>query len=283
MFKGARTSRSFRLLIAVMVWLGSMVLLYSPAAQWVEQRAQSRANEALAGTVQQIGPEGRSRMLDEAREYNRTLASGLPVDDFDYGSLMNPGGSGILARLRIPSIDLDQPVRHTLDEDVLARALGHAEGSSLPVGGESTNALIGGHRGLATAVGFTRLNEVEVGDEFFIEVGGEVLTYRIRSYEVLPPGEAEVQPIVPGEDLVTLITCTPLGLNTDRIVAVGERVQTPEAEVAGVAPQIPRFPWWLVAAGGVTTAAIALVAWPTRTRQHDPQPQEPSPAQAVSA
>lgn len=265
----ATLSRAMRLVIAVLVWSGAMVMLYAPMAMWLEQAEQSRANEALAGTMQATGPEERTEMIDRAREYNEALVDGIGLDSYDYDDTLAVGGTDIMARLRIPSIDLDQPIRHGMSEEVLGQALGHLEGSSLPVGGPSTNVVIGGHRGLPTAVGFTYLNEMEVGDEVFVEVAGEALTYRAISYEVLPPGDAEHQPIETGRDLLTLITCTPLGMNTDRIVVVAERVETPTGVVAGIASELPRFPWWAVIGGAVTLAAIVFVAWPTRPASAD--------------
>ncbi|WP_454085353.1 class C sortase [Georgenia sp. Marseille-Q6866] len=257
-------SRPTRLVIALMVWGGAMVMLYAPMATWFMQLEQDRANDELAGTMRTLVPAERTRVLERAREYNDALLYGVGLEEHGYRSILTVGDTDVMARLRIPSIALDQPIRHGMSEEVLSRALGHVEGTSLPVGGPSTNAVIGGHRGLATATAFTHLNDVTVGDEVIVEVAGEVLTYEAVSYEVLPPGDAEHQPVQQGRDLLTLITCTPLGMNTERIVVVAERVGTAPGAVAGEPSQALGFPWWAVAAGGVTVGGIAFVARPTR-------------------
>lgn len=256
-------SRPTRFAVALMVWAGAMVMLYSPMATWFMQREQDRATEELAGTMRTITSDERAQLLERAREYNDALLYGVGPEEYDYASLLTVGQTDVMARLRIPSISLDQPIRPGMSEEVLSRALGHVEGTSLPVGGPSTNAVIGGHRGLATAIAFTHLDDVAVGDEVIVEVAGEVLTYEAVSYEVLPPGMAEHQPVQPGRDLLTLITCTPLGLNTDRIVVVAERVPTPAAAVAGERSDALGFPWWAVVGGAVTVAAVVAVALPT--------------------
>lgn len=168
-----------------------------------------------------------------------------------------------LARLRIPSINLDQSVHHTMNESVLQKGLGHMEGTSLPIGGTSTNAVIGGHRGLATAVGLTYLNKVAVGDDIYIQALGQNLHYQVISTEVLSPGDANMQPVIQGRDLVTLVTCTPLGLNTDRIVVVAERV-LPDLDDTALpsASDVPGFPWWAVIFGSVLVLSTSYVLYP---------------------
>lgn len=257
-------SRPTRLVIALMVWGGAMVMLYAPMATWFMQLEQDRANDELAGTMRSLVPAERTRMLERAREYNEALLYGVGMEEYDDGSLLTVGETDVMARLRIPSIALDQPIRHGMSEEVLSRALGHVEGTSLPVGGPSTNAVIGGHRGLATATAFTHLDDVAVGNEVIVEVAGEVLTYEAVSYAVLPPEDAEHQPVQQGRDLLTLITCTPLGVNTERIVVVAERVETASGAVAGEPSRALGFPWWAVAAGVVTVGAVVSVARRTR-------------------
>lgn len=254
-----------RILPALLGLAGLAILLYGPAAQWFEQKNQADATAALDGTVERIGQDAREVLRAEASRYNEALLTGVGLDDFTYTELLNPGGVGLMARLRIPSIDLDQPVRHGMSEEVLRQGLGHLEHTSLPVGGTSTHAVIGGHRGLAEATGFTYLPDIQIGDEVYLEVLGEVLTYRVVSTQVLDPGTAEVQPIEPGVDILTLVTCTPLGLNTDRFVARAERVEGAVGDqAAGIRSELPRFPWWVLGAAGGLAACSAYVAWPTR-------------------
>ena len=150
--------------------------------------------------------------------------------------------------------------------------MGHLEGTSLPVGGVGTRAVITGHRGLANATMFTNLDKVGEGDTFTIEVFGEVLTYRVAQTKVVEPEQTEELRADPDRDLVTLVTCTPLGINTHRILVTGERIPTPDQDTApGERPDVPRFPWWAVALGiGVVLDAIYVwrAGYPPKARKH---------------
>jgi len=159
--------------------------------------------------------------------------------------------------------DIDLPIYHGTDDETLLRGLGHLEGTSLPVGGQGQRTVVTGHRGLAEARMFTDLDKVQVGDTFTFEVFGEVLTYRVFDKKVVNPEETEALRSEPGRDLATLVTCTPLGINTHRILVTGERVYpTPQRDIdaAGAAPDIPGFPWWALGLlGGVSL--IGLYIW----------------------
>lgn len=175
-----------------------------------------------------------------------------------------------MARIRIPAIDVDLPIFHGTSDSVLEHGVGHLEGTALPVGGPSTHSVLTGHRGLASAELFTNLDRVDIGDTFTIEVFGEVLTYRVRETLVVEPEDTQSLLVQPGEDLLTLVTCTPLGINTHRILVMGERViPTPQTDLdaAGDSPDIPGFPWWSIAAGGAILVAgsyVWLAGRPTR-------------------
>ena len=168
-----------------------------------------------------------------------------------------------MARLKVPAADIDLPIYHGTDDETLLRGLGHLEGTSLPVGGQGQRTVVTGHRGLAEARMFTDLDKVQVGDTFTFEVFGEVLTYRVFDKKVVNPEETEALRSEPGRDLATLVTCTPLGINTHRILVTGERVYpTPQRDIdaAGAAPDIPGFPWWALGLlGGVSL--IGLYIW----------------------
>lgn len=161
-------------------------------------------------------------------------------------------------------IDLDLPVYHGTEDATLLKGLGHLRGTSLPVGGKGTRSVITGHRGLASAEMFTRLDEVGKGDTFTIEVFDEILTYKVVDKIVVNPDETKKIAAVPGKDLMTLITCTPLGINTQRILVTGERVvPTPAADKAlrGKKPDVPRFPWWIVACFGSLCIVGGYIWW----------------------
>lgn len=259
-------------LVATLLVASTVTLAYPFASQWFEQRLQAETNAELARASQEAGPALRAEIRERAEAYNTALASGIPDPELPYAEqlrLSGPSATGadVIARLRVPAIGVDQSVRHTLDEPVLLAGLGHAEGSSLPVGGPTTHAVIGGHRGLAQAIGFTRLPEVRVGDLITVDVLGETLAYRVFQTAQLEPLEAAVHPIEPGRDLLTLITCTPLGVNSHRFVVTAERIELADVD-AGETSGMPGFPWWAVVSGG----ALALIGTGTvlalRRRRH---------------
>ena len=239
--------KTLNLIAGIILIIGVGILLYPSTAQWFDQKRNQDALAKLQETVEQAGSTERLTILETAKNYNEDIYLNRHQEKYDYESLLKWGNSDVMGRLLIPSIDLDQSIRHGVEETVLKQGLGHVEGTSLPIPGPNTNTVIGGHRGLATAVGFTYLDRVEVGDYFYIETAGEIYPYKIISYEIIDPGQAEVQPIIPGKSYITLITCTPIGLNTDRIVVIGEYF--PEVDTkpqAGEPSSLPRTPWWAV-------------------------------------
>ncbi|MDD7963145.1 class C sortase [Microbacterium thalli] len=269
------------LLIATGAVVAAGLLLYPSAAAWFSQYEQSQQIDGYSDQVRDLGAETIEQKLDAAREYNQRLAPAgaeigaherLPIasapDQGDaYASQLRGADGGLMARLRIPDIDVDLPIFHGTSEAVLHAGVGHLEGTALPVGGPSTHSVLTAHRGLASAELFTHLDRVAVGDTFTVEVFGEVLSYRVIETHVVEPDQT--QALVPrvGQDLMTLVTCTPLGVNSHRILVTGERIiPTPQADLdaQGERPDIPRFPWWAVIAGGALVLAIGYVWWTGR-------------------
>ncbi|GAB2477544.1 class C sortase [Xylanimonas ulmi] len=260
------------LTVALLLQAGLTLLLYPSAASWVAQYNQSNIVFDQAKINAGQAKATIDARIDAAHEYNgllqsgalyaggSSLAEGVGVSgaDLNYWELLKSPPTNSLARLRIASIDVDLPVYHGTSDDVLVKGLGHLQGTSLPVCGEGTRAVLTGHRGLASATLFTNLDKVEPGDRFTIEVVGRVLTYEVVEIKVIDPDETEeIRPVI-GRDLVTLVTCTPLGINTQRILVTGERVlPTPPADVAsaGARPEIPGFPWWVIGYGAGTGLA----------------------------
>lgn len=168
-----------------------------------------------------------------------------------------------MGRVKIPKINVDLPIYHGTDDDTLDRGAGHLEGSHLPIGGIDTHSVITAHRGLANATMFNDLDKIDSGDRFTLEVFGEVLTYQVIETRVVEPDETDTLRVRPGADVVTLITCTPLGINSHRILVTAERVTpTPaqDLEDAGKDSEVPGFPWWAVLAGAVLIA-VGLYLW----------------------
>lgn len=265
------------LAIAALALAGAMVFLYPATAAWLSQYDQSRVISELGTNGVRHLPQEQAEALIAARQYNDELVSsaelvanerkpfaeGGAAADPRYESLLNGDANGAMGRLRIPAIAVDLPIYHGTDDETLARGVGHLRGTSLPVGGPSTHSVLTAHRGLAEATLFDRLDELGIDDTFRIEVFGEVLTYRVIETKVVEP--SDTASLVPryGQDLVTLVTCTPLGINSHRILVTGERViPTPVADVqqAGAAPDIPGLPWWAIGLGG-TVVVLTYYVW----------------------
>lgn len=259
-------------LIAVLALAGTGVLLYPAAAAWVTSYNQSQIVERISSLLDDADPDS-AIQLAQASEYNAALTSGVELQanvnvptgsgslnstELDYNKILSATDDGLMARLKIKGIGVDLPIYHGTTDDVLLRGAGHLEGSHFPVGGESTHSVITAHRGLANATMFTNLDKVKVGDTFTAEVFGEVLTYRVRTTKVVQPEDTDSLRAEPGSDLMTLITCTPLGINSHRILVTGERISpTPIADIqaAGTESEVPGPPWWILAMLGATVFA----------------------------
>lgn len=291
-------------LIALVAVIGVGLLLFPTVVSWFSQYEQSQRIVDLTDDVEDLGSATLQEELDRARAYNADIIGGgvniaanerlplaeQPEQEGDYENILRADGAGLMGRLKIPAINVDLPVSHGTSGEVLEHGVGHLEGTALPVGGESTHSVLTAHRGLATSELFTHLDQVQVDDTFTIEVFGEVLTYRVVDTRIVEPTDAESLLPVEGADLLTLVTCTPLGVNSHRILVTGERViPTPQGDLdgAGQRPEIPTFPWWAVIAAGVLLAA-ALYVWISgrpprkRTRIPDTDPRSPVGVAAVS-
>lgn len=182
--------------------------------------------------VQGMSPEEKARLLAQARDYNARLLAhptGLepPPEHMAEYMQMLPGEDGVMGHISIPNIDVELMVYHTVEEPVLQVGAGHLPGTSLPVGGPGTHCCLSGHTGLTTASLFTNLDQLVVGDYFYLTVLDDVLTYQIHDISVVEPWEVASLTIEPDRDLCTLITCTPYGINSHRLLVSGHRVPTP--------------------------------------------------------
>lgn len=208
------------------------IVLYPFFANIHNNRRQEQLIAEYDENISEIDDGELEEAFEEACEYNRNLvtASGNAMyEELDsreiYESLLNIGKDGIMGYITIPKIDVRLPVYHYSDEEVLENGVGHIETSSLPVGGESTHCILTGHRGLPGSCLFTNLDQLEVGDLFYITVLNEVLAYEITSIEVVTPTEVDSLAISAGNDLCTLVTCTPYGINSHRLLVTGTRVE----------------------------------------------------------
>ena len=228
------------LLLAVFA-AGLSLLLYPSVSDYWNSFHQSRAIADLSRQVAKLERESYEQLWQAANAYNRSLLNRQNVyrlteaQKAEYESLLNLSGTGIMGSIEIPAIDCTLPIYHGTGEAVLQTAVGHLEWSSLPVGGESTHCVLSGHRGLPSAKLFTNLDRLTVGDTFRLRILDEVLTYEVDQMLTVEPQETAALQIVPGQDYCTLVTCTPYGINTHRLLVRGHRIENaPEARLVRV-------------------------------------------------
>ena len=223
-------NRIVNLLLAAAFLAGLSLLLYPTVSDYWNSLHASKAVAAYDQEVRQLDQGRYDALLDAAREYNRTLldrSSGYYLTDDQkarYDSLLNVDGGGIMGYIEIPTIKLSLPIYHGTEEDVLQIAVSHLDWSSLPVGGESTHCVLSGHRGLPSAKLFTNLDQLVEGDAFVIRTLDEVLTYEVDQILIVEPDDVSALSIEEGKDLCTLVTCTPYGVNSHRLLVRGHRV-----------------------------------------------------------
>ena len=223
-------------IILILIFLvGLSVMLYPSVSDAVNRKHQSRAVAGYAEEVEQLSDADYQAYFDAADAYNRQLNT-TPNSFYKpdlvsgYAQTLDISGTGIMGYITIPKISVELPIYHGTDEGVLQVAAGHLEGSSLPVGGAGTHAVISAHRGLPSAKLFTNLDELEVGDRFTITVLNRVLTYEVDQISIVLPTEIDQLLPTEGMDYVTLMTCTPYGINTHRLLVRGKRVETTESQ-----------------------------------------------------
>jgi len=283
-----RRKSRVRLLIPIaLIILGIGVFVYPVVATLYNNAKQSAAARKYSTEVAEAPESDLVGDLQAASQYNRNL-EGVPILDpwltkvsrdpssvayKDYQAHL--GRFSSMARLRAPSIGVDLAIYHGTSDDTLAKGVGHLYGTSLPVGGIGTHAVLTSHTALTTATLFDHLDEMKVDDVFFIDVYGETLAYQVDQIKIILPQEISDLTIVDGEDYVTLVTCTPYAVNTHRLLVRGHRIPVEVAEttpsVVAASPSVIQ-PWmyWLLAgaaAGVVALLVIALLAWRRRRRQ----------------
>ena len=267
------------LLFAVLL-IGLSLLLYPSFSDWWNSFHQSQAVTTYVEQVASIDDSEYDAIWNEAWEYNQSLLERpnhyLLSDEqtAHYQQLLNIGGNGIMGYIEVPKIGVTLPIYHGTDESVLQVAIGHLEWSSLPVGGESSHCVVAGHRGLPSAKLFTDLDKMEIGDTFLLYVLDEVLTYEVDQIRIVEPHETQELLITEGQDLCTLFTCTPYGINSHRILVRGHRIETvKEAKVLRVTADAmlidPIFIAPVVAAPILLVLLIALFIPKKKKKQED--------------
>jgi len=294
---------AWSVVLQVLAMVGIVLLIYPDMANWVSRIGH---NGEISGYVQRVAStptEERQRILDAAYEYNDRLEPGPLADPYitenadehyrtdvyqAYEEMLRISGTDTIGTVIFPRLDIGLPIYHGTSDETIGKGVGHLYGTSLPIGGPSTRSVLTAHSGLAHAELFSRLQEAQPGDTFWISVLGEDHHYRVEWTETVKPGETESLEIVQGEDWVTLFTCTPIGVNSHRFMVHAIRVPDAEAEgrdaIAGDGLQLG-FPWWAV----WFVAGSGLVAWvlfapPRKKKKQDPAapapPADPSGASA---
>jgi len=226
MFKKISTIIMFSLF-----FIGLSVLLYPAISSYWNSKTQSQVVESYENMLQSINRADTDAIFEEAEAYNDALRQlQFPLREYSkvegYYQALNLNDMGMMGYITIPSIGVELPIYHTVSESVLAHAAGHMEGSSLPIGGESTHSVLSAHRGLPNAKLFTNLDKVQLGDVFTLKILDKTILYQVdQILTVSPENTAAIQP-VEGKDYCTLVTCTPYGINTHRLLVRGTRIDT---------------------------------------------------------
>ena len=282
----------------ILLLAGILVLLYPVfATQYNNYRQESIASQ-FSAVAEDAGPDAVAENLRRADEYNANAAESPILDPWldaqrpgteayqEYLSQLNI--NDVMATVKIPAINVNLPIYHGTETATLDKGIGHLFGTALPVGGESTHTVLTGHTGLGTATMFDQLTSLKEGDVFYIEVPGRHLKYQVTDIRVVLPNETETLNKVEGKDLATLITCTPYGINTHRLLVTGERVPMDEATAAAEAAQVKGAvlkPWMIAIL--IAVAIILLVSaiiWArSRKRREDPQAVEGAAGALASA
>ncbi|MFQ8688742.1 MAG: class C sortase [Blautia sp.] len=231
----------FNIAVAFLFLVGMGILCYPVVSDWWNQRQQDKISDGYEQTVGGKDPAELEQMRKKAEEYNENLLKDeIIIDPFDqvkekkvdgdYENTLDIDGNGVMGIVEIPEIHVKLPIYHGTSEEVLQKAIGHLEQTSFPVGGLGTHAVISGHRGLPSAKLFTDLDQVEKGDVFYLHVLEETLAYQVDQIRVVEPNQLEDLAIHAGEDHVTLVTCTPYGVNSHRLLVRGTRIPYEEAK-----------------------------------------------------
>lgn len=281
----------------ILLLAGILVLLYPVFATQYNNQRQERIASEFSAVADQAGPDAVAESLRRADEYNLKASESPILDPWldaqrpgtaqyqDYLSQLNL--NDVMATIKIPSIDVNLPIYHGTETATLDKGIGHLFGTALPVGGESTHTVLTGHTGLGNATMFDQLTSVKMGDVFYIETAGRHLKYQVTDIRVVLPTETESLNKVEGKDLATLITCTPYGINTHRLLVTGERVPMDDDAVAAEAAQVKGSvmkPWMIAVLASVAVIlAVTGILWLRSRKRKDEEPQALEGAAAALA
>ncbi len=273
--KGKGSSVSTIILLVILL-VGVGILLYPSVSDWWNSMHATQAIAGYVTAVEDLSAQEREDAIKAAQAYNTKLLNGVDFDlteeeYAEYEALLDISGTGIMGYVQISAIGVNLPIYHSVDESVLQIAVGHIPGSSLPVGGERTHSVLSGHRGLPSAKLFSDLDQMVEGDTFTLNVMGQTTTYMVDQIRIVLPEETDELAIQPGRDYCTLVTCTPYGVNTHRMLVRGKRIENIAGEVVVVAEAV-RIPNYIVIpAVGIpllfVTLTVSLIAGSVKGRR----------------
>ncbi len=272
--------RGTTIILLIVFIVGLSLLLYPSVSDWWNSMHQSRAVASYVEQVANMDDDKYAHLWEDAWNYNEKLTERensyilSEEQKEEYNQILDIGGLGIMGYIEIPVIGVTLPIYHGTDEAILQVAVGHLEWTSLPVGGESSHCVVSGHRGLPSAKLFTDLDKLVVGDVFIFRVLDEILTYEVDQILIVEPHETDDLLIQEGKDLCTLITCTPYGVNSHRLLVRGHRVENQEqaqaVRVTADAMQIePVIVAPIVAIPMLLVLLIGLLIPKSKGRRHD--------------
>lgn len=264
-----------QIVLVTIALIGVLVLLYPSTAAWFSSLNEQGSVNGYIQRIEQIPSAERQEWLDKAETYNNSLVHGLIVDPFsntpggeateldeaalEYINQLSFDDRGVMSRLRIPKIDVDLPVYHGATDEILRKGVGHLYGSSMPVGGAGSHPVLTGHSGLPESKLFTDLFDLQLGDTFQVDTVGRTMTYQVFNIDTVEPDNISDLGVVEGRDLVTLVTCTPIGVNSHRLIVQAERIDNPVDQPSYSQPAALKFPWWAVGIGAALLIWLAVV------------------------
>lgn len=274
--------RLLMLLTVVMILGGVGLLLYPTVSDFWNRYRNSRLISTYQETITHLTPDQNQAIWAQAKAYNKAHTTNTIVDAFKdekeyvltapYDKLLNPTGDNIMGTIEIPKIHVKLPIFHGVGEDALQRGAGHLEGTSLPIGGPSTHSVLSAHRGLPSALLFTDLDQLAPGDLFYIFIMGQGFAYRVAEIETVLPQESDRLAIQPGRDLCTLLTCTPYGVNSHRLLVTGERTpyipdKAKPVEEKDVEVLQEALANWQITLGGIALLVLFILLFLLRNRR----------------
>ena len=255
------------IILVLIFFVGLSLLLYPTISDYWNSFHQSRAIATYAEAVAELDDEDYEKMWQEAEAYNQKLSNQpnrwnlTEEEEEEYNGILDVGGTGIMGYREIPEIKVSLPIYHGTDEGVLQIAVGHIPGSSLPVGGIGTHSVVSGHRGLPSAKLFTNLDELDEGDVFMIRVLDETLTYEVDKISIVEPDDLTGLEIDPELDLCTLVTCTPYGVNSHRLLVRGHRIPNLDDDSIRVTADAMQVDRLIVASAIAVPILLVLIIW----------------------